>query len=215
MASLMEKVARLVGALGIEMHGNPSVPLPAAIAQAVAMLGLQSDTKGMNLVQQVDACMAIMFGAPPAAAGGMMHAAAAPMQASVAAPVTTTMKTAPPMAVAYASAVVDTPLAAAAATAARVPALDCAVAGTRSLQPPTSSVRGPAPETSSTWDESTRAGALDREPAATHYEACQMCDDEQVLDKLCVSLFPILSRDLPSSLSRGLPPVNPASCTKS
>ena len=105
MASLMEKVARLVGALGIEMHGNPSVPLPAAIAQAVAMLGLQSDTKGMNLVQQVDACMAIMFGAPPAAAGGMMHAAAAPMQASaVAMPVA--MASAPPMVVAYASEVV-------------------------------------------------------------------------------------------------------------
>ena len=95
----------MVGALGIEMHGNPSVPLPAAIAQAVAMLGLQSDTKGMNLVQQVDACMAIMFGAPPAAAGGMMHAAAAPMQASaVAMPVA--MASAPPMVVAYASAVV-------------------------------------------------------------------------------------------------------------
>ena len=69
-------MTRLALELGIDMHGNPRVPLPAAVAQAVGMLGLESDTKGLNLVQQVDACVTVVFGASAAAAGEMMPATA-------------------------------------------------------------------------------------------------------------------------------------------
>ena len=110
--SLTEKVAKVTSELGIDMHGNPRMPLPAAVAQAVTMLGLQSDTKGMNLMQQVDACCAVMFGAP---AFGMMHAAAAaPAVMATAVTVPLSMANTQPMAVAvaYASPVAAMPVSA-------------------------------------------------------------------------------------------------------
>ena len=120
MASLVEKTTRLTEALGIEMHADPCVPLPAAVAQAVAVLGLQSDTKGMNLVQQVDACMTVVFGAPGPAAGGMAHAAAA-------VPVTMAMASAPPMTAAATVTVMPMTIAyASVVVAAAVPVDACA-----------------------------------------------------------------------------------------